>query len=102
MLVQDSCNQNSSTPNANLPLYSGAKTTLLETLAKHFEWFTSHPGTSKQALSELLCLEHSILPEDNTLPSSYSSAFRLIEPYLIKPEVFMLASMTASCFEMNM
>ena len=71
-----------------MPLYSGANTTLLETLAKHFEWFTSHPGTSKQALSELLRLEHSILPEDNILPDSYSSAFRLIEPHLIKPEVF--------------
>ena len=69
-------------------LYSGANVTLLETLAKHFEWFTSHPGTSKEALSEPLCMEHSILPEGNLLPDSYSSAYRLIEPYLIKPQVF--------------
>ena len=35
------------------PVYKGATVTLLQTLAKYFEWFTSHPGTSKSALSDM-------------------------------------------------
>ena len=31
---------------ATLPLYSGAKITVLEAIAQFFEWFTNHPGTS--------------------------------------------------------
>ena len=73
---------NNENPAECLPLYDGASTTLLEALAKHFQWFTAHPGTSKEALSELVCTEHSILPEGNLMPTSYASAYRLIKPYL--------------------
>lgn len=57
-----------------LPLYNGATVTLQQTLAKYFEWFTSHPGTSKEALSRMLHMQQSILPQGNLLPSSYSLA----------------------------
>ena len=72
----------------HLPLYKDAKVTLLDTLAKHFEWFTSHPGTSKEALSNMLSMEHSILPENNILPKTYSLALQQIQPYLIRSQVF--------------
>ena len=71
------------------PLYSGAKITVLEAISEFFEWFTNHPGTSKQALSSMLRMQHnSILPEGNLLPDSYASARRLIEPHLVQKEVY--------------
>ena len=61
--------------NATQPLYNGAKVTVLEAIAQFFEWFTDHPATSKQALSNMLHMQHnSILPEGNLLPDSYASA----------------------------
>lgn len=39
---------------ATTPLYAGGKTTVLQAVAQPFIWFTSHPGTSKQALSDIL------------------------------------------------
>jgi len=48
--------------------------TLLQTLAQYFEWFTAHPGTSKEAFSEVLHLQHSTLPNGNLLPDSYAAA----------------------------
>ena len=77
-----------STAALECPLYKGTKMTVSQALVKHFEWFTSHPGTSKEALSELLHMERSILPNDNLLPDSYYSALRLIEPFLLKPVVY--------------
>ena len=74
--------------NLSLPLYNGASVTLQQTLAKYFEWFTSHPGTSKKAMSGMLRMQQSILPEGNLLPSSYPLARRLLEPLLVKTEVF--------------
>lgn len=71
-----------------LPLYNGATVTLQQTLAKYFEWFTAHPGTSKKALSRMLHMQKSILPLGNLLPSSYSLAQRLLEPLLVKTEVY--------------
>lgn len=56
------------------PLYDGANVTILQTLAKHFNWFTSHPGTSKEALSGVLKVQHDILPKGHLLPDSYASA----------------------------
>ena len=35
------------------PLYNGVGVTVLQTLAKHFEWFTLHPGTCKAAFSDV-------------------------------------------------
>lgn len=56
-------------------------------MAKIFEWFTSHPGTSKDALSEMLKLQSEILPTGNLLPKSYHVAHRMIKPLLLKPQV---------------
>lgn len=75
-------------PIVHAPLYRGASVTVLQTLAKYFDWFTSHPGTSKEALSSVLKMQHDILPEGHRLPDSYISARRLIEPFLVKPIVF--------------
>ena len=69
----------------HLPLYSGATVTLLQTLAKYLEWFTSHPGTSKSALSEMLELQSKILPSGNLLPKLYRAAYRIMEQFLVKP-----------------
>lgn len=74
--------------NLSSPLYNGASVTLQQTLAKYFEWFTSHPGTSKEAMSGMLRMQQSILPEGNLLPRSYPLARRLLEPLLVKTEVF--------------
>ena len=53
-------------------LYEGASVTVLEALASMFDWFTSHPGISKEALSEMLYLQHHThLPAGNSLPDSY-------------------------------
>ena len=60
----------------------------MQTLAKIFEWFTSHPGTSKDALTEMLKLQGEILPAGNLLPKSYKVAHRMIKPFLLKPQVF--------------
>lgn len=74
--------------NANSPLYSGSNLTVLEAVAQHFEWFTDYPGTSKEALSSMLHMQHNILPKGNLLPDSYTSARRLIEPFLVQKEVY--------------
>lgn len=46
--------------NAMQPLYDGAKVTVLEALTQFFEWFTDHPGTSKEALSNMFYMRHEI------------------------------------------
>ena len=61
---------------------------MLQALAKYFEWFTAHPGTSKKALSEMLRIQKSILPDNNLLPDSYISARRLVEPLFVKTQVY--------------
>lgn len=54
------------------PLYEGATISVLGALAETFEWFTAHPGTSKESLSRVLHMQHhSILPSDNMLPDNY-------------------------------
>ena len=70
------------------PLYVGSKCTLLDALVKYFYWFSNHPGISKEALSNMLSLQHDILPEGNNLPSSYNAAIKLVEPLLQQPVVF--------------
>ena len=46
------------------PLYEGASVTVLEAVAQHLLWFTDHPGTSKQALTDIIHMQHhSILPK---------------------------------------
>ncbi len=57
---------------AKVPLYPGARVTVLEALAELFDWFTAHPGTSKESLSKMLHSQHhSLLPIDNQLPDNY-------------------------------
>jgi hypothetical protein len=71
------------------PLYEGSAITVLEAIAQHMLWFTDHPGTSKDALSSILHMQHhKILPQPNFLPDSYSAALRIIEPFLVQPLVF--------------
>lgn len=85
---EDSYNDISSSP-VGLPLYSGANVTVMEALAKIFKWFTCHPGTSKDATSEMLSMQHHhLLPKENLLPDSYRAAHKLIQPLLLKPFVF--------------
>lgn len=61
---------------------------MLEALAEHFEWFTNHPGISKESLSSMLHMQHNILPEENLLPDLYAKACKLIDPFLVKTEVY--------------
>ena len=73
----------------NNPLYNGASLTLEQALVNHFTWFTEHPGISKQALSDILYMQHhTILPSDNILPDSYTEAMSIIKPYLVTPVVY--------------
>ncbi len=71
------------------PLYEGASITVLEAVAKHLLWFTDHPSTSKQALTDILHVQHhSILPKGNLLPDSYDATLKVINTFLITPLVF--------------
>lgn len=64
-------------------LFSGAKLSTLETITMLVSWFSTFPSMSKEAFSRLLYLLHTfILPEENTLPSSYYLAMKKIKPYL--------------------
>ena len=52
-------------------------------------WLSEHPGISKEALSDILRLEHSeVLPTGNELPSSFADAMKLVVPFLIQPILF--------------
>ncbi len=74
---------------ARKPLYEGSSVTVLQAICEHMSWFTSHPGISKEALSDILHMQHHvILPKDNLLPDSYESALKTIEPFLLQPVVF--------------
>ena len=74
---------------AIIPLYEGSSVTLLEAVGEHFHWFTNHPGTSKQAVSEMLYMQHhTILTKGNVLPDSYQKAVRIVKPYLVEPIIY--------------
>ena len=74
---------------AIVSLYEGSSITLLEAIAEYLHWFTKHPGTSKQALSEILYMQHhTILPKDNMLPDSYKKAIRIVKSYLVEPTLY--------------
>ena len=73
---------------SSTPLYNGAMT-VMDALVKHLSWFSEHPSISKEALSDVLRMEHlEILPPGNNLPSSYNDAMKVIEPFLIQPIMF--------------
>jgi len=62
---------------------------VLQALAHIFHWFTAHPSTSKEAVSDMLSMQHNfLLPNGNLLPKSYYEAHQIIEPFLLKPEIF--------------
>lgn len=72
----------------SMPLYSGATVTLLQAVVQQLSWFTSHPSVSKEALSGILSVQHSILPSDNLLPDSYDKAIQIVSKYLLQPIVY--------------
>ena len=72
---------------ATSPIYESSNVTVLEAVAQHTVWFTTHPGTSKDALSNVLRMHRHILPQPN-LPDSYTAAMKVIEPFLAKLLVF--------------
>ncbi len=73
----------------NQPLYAGSTVSVIQSVASHLMWFTSHPNISKDAFSDMLWMEHSsTLPSGNLLPCSYTDLLKLVEPYLIKPVIF--------------
>jgi len=70
-------------------LFVNSTLTVLQALAHIFHWFTAHPATSKEAVSEMLSMQYNfLLPSGNLLPKSYYEAHHIIEPFLIKPEIF--------------
>lgn len=73
---------------AATPLYEEASLSVLQCLVKHFCWFCDHQGISKEALSSMLSMQHSLLPPGNNLPDSYEAALRAIEPYLVQSVVY--------------
>ena len=61
----------------------------MDALVKYLKWFSEHPGICKDALSDILRLEHNeVLPSGNKLPSSFADAMKLAEPFLIQPILF--------------
>ena len=73
----------------NQQLYPGSKISCLSAIAMLMSWLATYPGLSKEAFSHLLYLLHTfILPQNNDLPSSYSSAYSLINHLLIQPQEF--------------
>ena len=78
---------------SHTPLYDGAALSVMDSLVKYLHWFSSHPSISKEALSDILRMEHyEVLPQGNRLPSSYHDAMKLVEPFLIQPIVFHVCS----------
>ena len=39
-------------------LYTMGRISIMDALVKYFRWFTEHPGISKEALSDILKMEH--------------------------------------------
>ena len=71
------------------PLDHGANTTILDAVVKYLYWFSDHPGISKEALSDMLKMQHlEVLPPGNKLPGSYCDNMKLVEPFLIQPILF--------------
>ena len=92
---------------SHTPIYDGAALSAMDSLVTYLHWFSSHPSISKEALSDILRMEHyevlplsdilrmehyEVLPQGNRLPSSYHDAMKLVEPFLIQPIVFHVCS----------
>ena len=64
-------------------LYPNASITTLQAVCMLVSWFTSFPGMSKSSFSRLLRILHEfLLPNGNNLPTNYSKALSLIQPFL--------------------
>ena len=64
-------------------LLPGTSLPSIQAVTMLVSWFSSFPGMSKESFSNLLnILAKHILPASNILPTSYSSALKLIQPYL--------------------
>ena len=74
----------------------------MDALVKYLKWFSEHPGISKDALSDILRLEHNeVLPSGNKLRSPFADSMKLAEP-LFGLFSSMLVLMTAYCSGMSM
>ncbi|CAC5376586.1 unnamed protein product [Mytilus coruscus] len=72
----------------NQPLHEGTTRTVKDAIAEHLFIFSSNNGMSKTALSQYLHHEKCVLPQPNNLPSTYSEAVTIIQPYLMPIEKF--------------
>ena len=65
-------------------LYDGVS--VMDAVVKYLAWFSEHPGVSKEALSDMLNLQHhEVLLQGNRLPASYGNIMKLVEPFLMQP-----------------
>lgn len=66
------------------PLYPGSTLSVLGSVAILFSWFSTFPGVTKEALSQLLHILHFfLLPGENSLPATYSQALALVQSLLV-------------------
>ena len=65
-------------------LYTNSSLTTIKAITILLSWFSSFPGISKSAFSRLLfILGRFILPENNTLPKSYTDAVKMIKGLMV-------------------
>ena len=64
-------------------LYSNSLLSVVQAVTLLMSWFSAFPGMSKESFSRLLVILHAfLLPPGNILPTTYSSALKLLKPYL--------------------
>ena len=83
LIEEDSTKYTFSPPLDDDKLYPGASISTMYAVSLLVSWFGVFPGMSKQSFSHLLSIIHNfLLPDSNTLPTSYSGALRMLQPYL--------------------
>ena len=80
--------QSSKNITLNQPLHEGSRKTVRDAIAENLFIFSSNNGMSKTALSQCLQREKCALPQPNNLPSTFSEAVNMIEPFLIPVQRF--------------
>ena len=64
-------------------LYHGSNMSCFQATATLVSWFSRFPGMSKNSFSQLLDILHNhILPEGNTLPTSYAQAVSMLGAHI--------------------
>ena len=64
-------------------LYHGSHTSCFQATAVLVSWFSRFPGMSRKSFSQLLGILHNqILPEGNTLPTSYAQAVTMLGAHI--------------------